>query len=129
MSGKEFEELTNLITKLELLISKGDEEAVNGILASLKSECEKGMQQKVAAGKANLYQILLNTYDTFKSTEVRINVLRVLIALMTKQPDLLDEKGVEFIVNNLKNQNLDLELQRLILKWTKECCVLHEMNR
>lgn len=130
MSTKQCEELIGLITKLEQLQkSKGGEDLINETLASLKSECEKGVQQKVEAGKANLYQILLNTYETYKDRDVRVNVLRVLIALMTKQPDLLDERGVEFIVNNLKDQSLDPELQRLILKWTKECCVLHEMNR
>lgn len=130
MSSKQFEELTGLIAKLEQLEkSKAGEDSVNETLASLKTECEKGVEQKVVAGKANLYQILLDTYETFNDRDVRVNVLRVLIALMTKQPDLLDDRGVEFIVNNLKEEKLDPELQRLILKWTKECCVLHEMNR
>lgn len=47
---------------------------------------------------------------------------------MTKQPDLLDERGVQVIIDYL-DKNKDQEVQRLLLKWVKECCVLHEMNR
>lgn len=47
---------------------------------------------------------------------------------MTKHPDLLDEAGVRTIINYLDKQK-DQEVQRLLLKWTKECCIMHETNR
>ncbi|XP_066144711.1 armadillo repeat-containing protein 6 homolog [Euwallacea fornicatus] len=130
MSKKEFENLTTAIEQLRKLQElKGSPEKVNTILEQLKNECDKGLPQKVAAGKADLYYILLNTYETFKDKVNRTNVLKALIALMTKQPDLLDDRGVQFIINNLKDHNQDLSLQCLILKWTKVCCILHELNR
>lgn len=46
---------------------------------------------------------------------------------MTKQPDLLDDQGVEEISLYLKHE--DPELKRLILKWSRECCIMHEINR
>lgn len=52
---------------------------------------------------------------------------RALIALMSKQPDLLDDNGVKIIILYLKQG--EVELRRLAVKWTKECCVMHEMNR
>lgn len=73
--------------------------------------------------------MLLDTYETFNDKDVRTNVLKALIALMTKQPDLLDDRGIEFIITSLKDQHSDPQLQRLILKWTKESCVKHERNR
>lgn len=54
--------------------------------------------------------------------------LKTLTSLMTKQPDLLNERGVEIIITYL-DKNKDQEVQRLLLKWVKECCILHEMNR
>lgn len=47
---------------------------------------------------------------------------------MTKQPDLLNERGVTAIIDYL-DKNKDQEVQRLLLKWVKECCILHELNR
>lgn len=50
------------------------------------------------------------------------------MSLMTKQPDLLDDRGIEAIFIHL-DKNEDLEVKRLTLKWTKECCIMHEKNR
>lgn len=46
---------------------------------------------------------------------------------MNKQPDLMDHHGKEFIFYYLKQD--EIELKRLVLKWIKECCIMHEMNR
>ncbi|KRT79212.1 Armadillo repeat containing protein [Oryctes borbonicus] len=54
--------------------------------------------------------------------------LNTLIVLMTQHPDLLDDEGVSMIIKFLDNQR-DLDVLKLILKWTEECCTLHEMNR
>lgn len=83
----------------------------------------------IFSGKTGVYNVLLNIYDNYSEKNVKTNTLKVLIALMTKQPDLLDSRGVEFIMSNIKDDNQDFEIRRLILKWTKECCVMHEMNR
>ncbi|KAL1513146.1 hypothetical protein ABEB36_002601 [Hypothenemus hampei] len=130
MSSEENEGITEIVQKLERLQkSKSQDATINDTLELLKAECDKGIAQRVAAGKADAYYVLLNIYETFNEKTVQTNTLKTLIALMTMQPDLLDARGVEFIINNLKDQNQDPQLQRLILKWTKECCVAHEMNR
>lgn len=54
--------------------------------------------------------------------------LKTVTSLMTKQPDLLNERGIQVILDYL-DKNKDQEVQRLLLKWVKECCILHEMNR
>lgn len=60
--------------------------------------------------------------------EVVKATLKTITSLMTKQPDLLNERGIQIIINYL-DKNKDQEVQRLLLKWVKECCILHEMNR
>lgn len=47
---------------------------------------------------------------------------------MTGQPDLLDDKGVQKIIE-LLDTNTDVETKRIALKWTKECCIMQEKNR
>lgn len=63
-----------------------------------------------------------------EDTEVVKATLKTLTSLMTKQPDLLNERGIAVMIDYLKTKK-DQEVQRLLLKWVKECCVLHEMNR
>lgn len=54
--------------------------------------------------------------------------LKALISLMTKQPDLLDDLGIKTMMNILDKQ-ADSEIEKLLLKWVRECCVMHELNR
>ncbi|XP_060536348.1 armadillo repeat-containing protein 6 homolog [Cylas formicarius] len=130
LSDQETCEITQAIKQLQQFHKSRDSpEDVITTLNVIKSECERGIQHKVLAGKAGAYGILLDTYSIFTEKNVRLACLRALVALMTKQPDLLDPRGIDFIMSNLNNNTLDLELQRLTLKWTKECCVMHEVNR
>ncbi|VEN37187.1 unnamed protein product [Callosobruchus maculatus] len=95
----------------------------------IKVECEKGLPYKVEAGRCGAYSILLDTMAVHSGdNNVLKSCLRSLIALMSKQPDLLDERGVQVIHTYLKKE-IDYDVKRLTLKWTRECCVLHEMNR
>lgn len=95
----------------------------------IKTECDKGMQYKVLAGKQGAYGILLDALTKLDTdSEVTKTCFKTLISLMSKQPDLLDERGVQTIIDFL-DKSKDQEIQRLVLKWVKECCILHEMNR
>lgn len=81
------------------------------------------------SGKEGAYNVLLETLLKHENNvEVIKECLKTFISLMTKHPDLLDESGVQAIINYLDKQK-DQEVQRLILKWTKECCIMHETNR
>lgn len=46
---------------------------------------------------------------------------------MNKQPDLMDDQAIDVILFYLKHE--EMELKKFTLKWIKECCVMHEMNR
>lgn len=80
-------------------------------------------------GKEGAYNVLLDVLTKLPDdTEVIKSTLKTLTSLMSKQPDLLDERGVQLIIDYL-DKNKDQEVQRFLLKWVKECCILHEMNR
>lgn len=109
--------------------SNTSSEAIIDQLNLIKQECDKGIQFQIFAGVAGAYDAILNTLGKFQSdNNVVKTCLKTMVALMTKQPDLLDDKGIEKIIELLDNK-IDIENKRLALKWTKECCVLHEMNR
>ncbi|XP_018573410.1 armadillo repeat-containing protein 6 homolog [Anoplophora glabripennis] len=109
--------------------SKAPAKEILEILEALKAECDKGIQYRVIAGQHDAYPILLDTLFNYSgNVEVERISIRTLISLMTKQPDLLDDRGIEAIFCHL-DKNEDLEVKRLTLKWAKECCVMHEKNR
>lgn len=60
--------------------------------------------------------------------EVTKECLKTLTSLMVQQPDLLDDDGTQLMMTYLdKGKNIDV--QKALLKWIKECCILHEHNR
>lgn len=80
-------------------------------------------------GKEGAYNVLLDVLTKpDNDPEVIKSSLKTLASLMKKQPDLLDERGVQVIIDYL-DKDKDQEVQRLLLKWVKECCIMHEMNR
>ncbi|CAG9862583.1 unnamed protein product [Phyllotreta striolata] len=95
----------------------------------IRIECDKGLTNKVAVAKAGAYDVLLDVLDTKRSYIVVERIcLKTLTSLMTKQPDLLDSRGIQSMFRFL-NPKVDFDLKKLTLRWIKECCVMHEMNR
>lgn len=72
--------------------------------------------------------MILDIIVKSEDKDVKLTALKAMLGLMTKQPDLLDDKGAKIIVEYLAKNN-DLEIRKFILKWCKESCVMHEMNR
>lgn len=95
----------------------------------IRIECDKGLANKVAVGKAGAYNVLLDVLDTKRTFIVVERIcLKTLTSLMTKQPDLLDSRGIQAMFRFL-NPKVDFDLKKLTLRWIKECCVMHENNR
>ncbi|KAB0804035.1 hypothetical protein PPYR_01005 [Photinus pyralis] len=99
-------------------------------LSVIKNECDKSIPHRVIAGKEGAYSILLQLITDKNGQEIAVvkNSLGALLSLMTKQPDLLEDTGIRTIIPLLGEED-DIEMQKLILKWIKECCIMHEMNR
>lgn len=95
----------------------------------IKEECDKGLDYRVYAGKKRSYDLVLNVMNLFDEETICVKEgLKALTSLMTQQPDLLDVRGVKLINDYLDRKKSD-EIRRLLFKWVKECCVLHEVNR
>ncbi|KAL3288302.1 hypothetical protein HHI36_002750 [Cryptolaemus montrouzieri] len=108
---------------------KKESKDIKEYLIILKEQCDKGIEYKVLAGKTGAYhQILTVLLNNKGNKDLALTGFKTMLALMTKQPDLLDDRGVEVIVEFL-NIEQDLEILKLCLKWAKECCIMHEMNR
>ncbi|EFA06986.1 Armadillo repeat-containing protein 6 homolog-like Protein [Tribolium castaneum] len=98
------------------------------LLHALKKECDKGLPHRVQAGKDGAYNVILDILlKSHAQKDITEAAIKAMVSLMTKQPDLLDERGVLVILSNLDKG--EPETQRFVLKWCKECCVMHEMNR
>lgn len=109
--------------------SSVDIQAIKPVLTCIQTECKRGLTYQVLAGKDGTYKIILDVLEkTGVPDESILECLKTLIALMTKQPDLLDEQGLKYIIKTL-DETKNQEIITSLLKWVKECCVLHEYNR
>lgn len=121
-------EIENAVNVLNSLVkSKKVGKEVLEPLQIIQKQCQKGLQYKVFAGKCGAYDGIISALLLSNDKEIKIECFKCLIALMTKQPDLLNEEGVNGALKVLDCN--DLDLKKLCLKWIKECCILHEMNR
>lgn len=83
------------------------------------------------SGNCGAYTALVDALEQKKECSDynhKVEILRALSALMTKNPDLLDPKGLSLILF-LINVQEESSVKRALLRWVKECCVMHELNR
>ncbi|KAK0168565.1 hypothetical protein PV327_002350 [Microctonus hyperodae] len=104
-------------------------ENIPHILEKLKTELDKDIARRIYAAKENAYSILLNL---MKSNKDDINILKpalkTMTSLMNGHPDLLDMAGIEFQMQIL-DQETNVSVIQLLLRWIRQCCIKHEMNR
>ena len=66
------------------------------MLDQLKSELDKDIARRVYAGKQGAYKTLIDLMHKFKNdTSVMKAALKTMTSLMTGNPDLLDQSGVD----------------------------------
>ncbi|KAJ8925485.1 hypothetical protein NQ315_009323 [Exocentrus adspersus] len=129
LEPKSFGEVEECLKQLNTLSkSKAPPAKIIEQLNALKEQCEKGIQYKVFAGQHGAYTLLLDIFTNHNDLDLKRYCVKTLVSLMSKQPDLLDHRGIEIIISLLEKDE-DIELKRLTLRWTKECCILHEKNR
>ncbi|XP_017781091.1 PREDICTED: armadillo repeat-containing protein 6 homolog [Nicrophorus vespilloides] len=98
-------------------------------LKIIKTQCDIGLQYKVIAGREGAYNIIMDILSKdLGDVEVLTECFITLTSLMTKQPDLLNAAGIQLIITTL-DQQTDENVIKHLLKWTRECCILHENNR
>jgi hypothetical protein len=107
----------------------GKEKAIIKELHAVKDECDKSIAHKVFAGSLGAYNMLVDVLENFQSVnEVASEALSTITVLMSGNPDLLEKRGIEIIINYLDNQK-SVDIQKKVLEWAKVCCIKHEQNR
>jgi hypothetical protein len=95
--------INNLRTLNESPAGEIDEAKLMESLTGLKTECDIDIAHKVMAGRHGAYQLLLDLLEKhWHEPSVTHLVLASLTSLMTGQPDLLTERGVQAILTSIK---------------------------
>lgn len=103
-------------------------------LKIVQCECDKDMSRRLLAGREGAYDAiiaLMQAHTIGQHRDVIIQCLETMVSLMSGQPDLLTLPGVEIMMSYIskEQQQPDIDIQHLVLRWMKDCCVKHEHNR
>lgn len=95
----------------------------------IRSECSKGLAEKVLATQSKGYEALVKVaLDNKESFPVRSTATQALSSLLDGNPDPLDEQGFLVVVQGL-NTPSEKVLVEASLDMALSCCVRHEQNR
>lgn len=131
ISGESKSNLNSCLDHLGKLIktSSNKENEILAELKILKEECNKSIAHKVYAGSKGAYSMLVDVLEMYsQDQDIALAALNAIVALMNGNPDLLDKKGIDVIINYLDTQK-NADIQMKVLEWTKVCCIKHEQNR
>ena len=103
-------------------------EEVQGHCATVKTECSKGLAEKVLATKNEGYETLIKVAEDSKDDEIKSAAISALAALLFNNPDPFDPKGFSVVVSGLKKDQPP-ELIGACLEMALSSCVRHEQNR
>lgn len=118
------------IEKLKISVDGSDKGEITKNLNTLKSECDMDLARRCMAGNNEAYPLLLQASLKHKEDkDLFKEILQGFFSLTNGQPDLLNEEGCTFFMENLKSFNSDKELLVLNLKIIKNTCIKHESNR
>ncbi|VDI84183.1 Hypothetical predicted protein, partial [Mytilus galloprovincialis] len=118
------------INQLKISVDNSDKGEIIQILKKLKSECDVDLAKRCMAGNNDAYTVLLNAAIKHKNdNELLKEILSGLISLTNGQPDVLDEAGCSFLVENLTTKADDKDLLVTNLKLIRNTCIKHESNR
>lgn len=109
-------------------IDLNKEESIIEMCLIVKSECDKGLAEKVLATQNNGYETLMKIAEKSKSINVLKEVIAALASLLDSNPDPFDANGFQMIVDVLTNQN-NTDVIGSSLDMTLAVCVRHEQNR
>jgi len=93
------------IKKLEQLIADNSEDdALELTLKEIQSLCETDIATRVLASRSGAYAAVFSACTASRSNEKRLQIcLNTLSALCHGQPDVLDEKGMDFLMELLQD--------------------------
>ncbi|XP_046751880.1 armadillo repeat-containing protein 6 homolog [Diprion similis] len=119
----------NVLTARSKSNNKDDCTDIQDSLQKLQTEFNKDMARRMLAAKHGAYCTLIDLIEESKDNDtILIPALKTITSLMTGYPDLLDDKGIALQIELLDCQR-DISTVQAVLRWIRECCIKHEMNR
>lgn len=95
-----------------------------------QQECSQGPAYRSVAADNKAYTIMLRVcqrvYDNTSSLSI---ALQSLAALIDGQPDLVDNVGIQFIMDTLKKYSSHSLIQESTINVIRLACIMHESNR
>ncbi|CAL1527713.1 unnamed protein product [Lymnaea stagnalis] len=99
-------------------------------LAIFQKECDGDLARRCLAGSNGAYAVLLKALHSYKDdSENLIHVLASFCSLVNGQPDLIDQDGIELLINFLKQFKTSPNLLEAVVRAVRLNCVKHEGNR
>ncbi|XP_033341425.1 armadillo repeat-containing protein 6 homolog [Megalopta genalis] len=121
--------ISGYLNHLNIAIADKRYENVHQNLEKLRKELDKDIARRVCAGKKGAYKTLIKLMKCCHHNNVIMrSALKTITSLMTGNPDLLDAEGIALQIHIL-DRNTDIPTLQCLLRWIRECCIKHELNR
>ncbi|XP_043525596.1 armadillo repeat-containing protein 6 homolog [Frieseomelitta varia] len=121
--------IISYLNQINIAIGDRNYENIHHVLDKLRSQLDKDIARRVYAGKMGTYNILINLMKTCSNNATIIKAaLKTITSLMTGNPDLLNDEGIALQIQILDTYS-DISTLQLLLRWIRECCIKHELNR
>jgi len=118
------------IKQLKISVDASEEGEITQVLHKLKSECDIDLARRCMAGDNKAYTVLLQAARKHKNDKDLLKeIFMALISLTNGQPDVLDDEGCTFLIENLTTNISEKDLLVIILKLMRNTCTKHESNR
>ncbi|KAK9308252.1 hypothetical protein QLX08_001717 [Tetragonisca angustula] len=121
--------IISYLNQINIAIGDRNYENIHHVLDKLRSQLDKDIARRVYAGKMGTYNILINLMKACSNNATIIKAaLKTITSLMTGNPDLLNDEGIALQIQILDTYS-DISTLQLLLRWIRECCIKHELNR
>ncbi|CAK9831060.1 Armadillo repeat-containing protein 6 homolog [Anthophora retusa] len=99
------------------------------VLDKLRIELDKDIARRLYAGNKGAYKSLIKLTKACSHNGIIVKPgLKAITSLMTGNPDLLNDEGVALQIHILETYP-DVTTLQYLLRWIRECCIKHELNR
>nr|XP_034172742.1 armadillo repeat-containing protein 6 homolog [Osmia lignaria] len=121
--------IVSCLTQINNAIEDQNYDNVSHVLDKLRNELDKDISRRVYAGKKGGYDSLIKLMKTCPNNiSITRAALKTITSLMMGNPDLLNEEGIALQMHILDNHS-DIPTLQCLLRWIRECCIKHELNR
>ena len=121
--------VVNALKKLSMNDTQKSDDDVIEACKSIKSECSKGLAEKMVATQEGAYDTLIKLIINEDSAEtVRSEALAALAALLDTNPDPFDQRGFVAILQGISS-SASPSMTSNALELAMVVCVRHEHNR